>query len=78
MPDANVRGKDIATETSPVTDRYYGKTGETRLNEAAGKPDFMLAQRKAESLQWKTVRFSAGNATAKQCSASVCFLFCVC
>jgi hypothetical protein len=51
MPDASAKGKDIVTEASPVTSRYYGKTGETKLNEAAGKPDSMLAQRKAESLQ---------------------------
>ena len=68
MPDASVKGKDIVTETSPVTGRYCGRTGETRLNEVAGKPTSMLAQRKAVSLQWKTVKFSVGIATAKQCS----------
>jgi hypothetical protein len=68
MPDASVKGKVIVTEASPVTSRYSGKTGQTRLKEVAGKPSYMLAQRKAESLQWKTVKFSVGIATKKQCS----------
>ena len=65
MPVANVKGKVMVTEVSHALDKYYGKKGATRLNEVAGKPDILLAQRKAESLQLKTVKFSAGNATAK-------------
>ena len=51
MPVANVKGKAMVTEASHASDKYYGKKGATRLNEAAGKPDILLAQRKAESLQ---------------------------
>ena len=68
MPDVNVKGKGIVTGASPVTSKYSGKTGETGLKELAGKPISMLAQRKAENLQWKTVKFSVGIATAKQFS----------
>ena len=55
----------MVMEVSPVSGRYYGKTGETRVRGVVGKPDSLLVQRKAVSLQWKTVKFSAGNATAK-------------
>jgi len=65
MPDASVKEKVMVMEVSPVSGRYYGKTGETRVRGVVGKPDSLLVQRKAVSLQWKTVKFSAGNATAK-------------
>ncbi len=70
MPDASVKGKVMVTEVSPASGKSSGKTGETRVREVVGKPDSLLAQRKAESLQSKTVKFSAGNATPKQCRAN--------
>lgn len=75
MHDANVKGNLMVTEASPVTGRYYGKRGETRSREVAGKPDSLLVQRKVESLQLKTVRFSAGTATPKQCNVNNFFSF---
>jgi len=51
MPDASVKEKTMVMEVSPASGRLYGKTGETRRREAAGKPDSLLAQKKAESLQ---------------------------
>ena len=70
MPVASVKGKVMVTEVSPVSGRSFGRIGETRLRETVGKPDSLLAQKRAVSLQLKTVKFSAGNATTKQCNAN--------
>lgn len=78
MPDASVKGKVMVMEVSPVSGRYYGKTGETRVRGVVGKPDSLLVQRKAVSLQWKTVKFSARNATAKQYNVNNPVSFFVC
>lgn len=51
MPDASVKGKVMVMEVSPVSGRYYGKTGETKVRGVVGKPDSLLVQRKAVSLQ---------------------------
>ena len=73
---ASVKGKAMVTEVSPVIGKSSGRTGETKQREMAGKPDYFLAQMKGESLQWKTVKSYAGNATAKQCRANnLIFLF---
>ena len=78
MPDASVKGKVMVMEVSPVSGRYYGKTGETRVRGVVGKPDSLLVQRKAVSLHWKTVKFSAGNAAAKQYNVNNPASFFVC
>jgi hypothetical protein len=51
MPVASVKGKVMVMEVSPVSGKYYGKTGETKVRGVAGKPDSLSAQRKAGSLQ---------------------------
>lgn len=78
MPDASVKGKGMVMEVSPVSGRYYGKTGEKRVRGVVGKPDSLLVQRKAGSLHWKIVKFSAGNATAKQYNGNNPASFFVC
>jgi len=65
MPVASVKGKVMVMEVSPASGKYYGRIEETRVRGVAGKPDSLLVQRKAGSLQWKTVKSCAGNATAK-------------
>ena len=70
MPDASVKEKIMVMEASPASSRLSGKTGETGLNVVAGKPDSLLAQKRAESLQWKTVKYCVGAVTAKQFRAN--------
>ena len=65
MPDASVKGKVMGMEVSHVSGRYCGRIVGIKLNEVAGKPAILLVQRRAGSLQWKTAKFSAGNATPK-------------
>ena len=51
MLDANVKETITTTELLHVSSRFYGKTGEKRLKEAAGKPPILLTQKRAENLQ---------------------------
>lgn len=60
----------MTMELLPASSRLSGNIEETPQKEAAGKPPTMLAPRKAGSLQWKTVKFFVGVATAKQCRAN--------
>ena len=55
----------MTMEPLPASSRSYGKIGETRMKEAAGKPLTLLAPKKAENLQSKTAKYSAGAATPK-------------
>jgi hypothetical protein len=70
MPDVSAKETIMVMEVLPVSSRLYGNIGETARREVGGKPVTLLVPKKAGNLQWKTVKYSAGTATPKQCRAN--------
>ena len=70
MPDASVKEMIMVMEVLHASSRLFGNIGETKRREVGGKPVTLLALKKAENLQQKTAKYSAGTATPKQCRAN--------
>ena len=70
MPDVNVKETIMTMEASLASSKSYGKIEEIRMKEAGGEPLSLLAPKKAENPQSKTVKYYVGAATPKACQAN--------